>query len=159
MRPRIVCDKHMDPELLTRYFGRLVLNAQGCRPRTRYVGNCPHDEDFTDVLQLAWEEYAPLVTADGALIEKVRVFQAELPKKWRDRCFNGVIVLPARHREQEVALKRFVSGTLSVRCVIHRTRGFNATLEAIDDANLGVDLTAKQPRALELCTCPWDGDD
>lgn len=162
MKPKIVTDKHIDPRMAEKVTGRLALNAQRRRPDRKYRGVNAHDEDYCEVLHLAWENYAPLLTADKAMIEKARIFQAGLPRKRRDRCLNGVIILPPHHSDQERLLNAFTSGALAARFARPRRarprRAFNVTLEQIDTANLALDLTRKVPKVIELCSCLWDDE-
>ena len=68
---RFVVDKHVDPTACARLLSPAsVTAADGWKPRSRYVGPEPNDEDRAHVLQLAFERDATLLTSDGGLLVK-----------------------------------------------------------------------------------------
>ena len=100
------------------------------------------------MLQLAWENDATCLTCDSAMIDKAQAF---------NRCgsfhhyLNGVIVLPVRKARQAECFGGFIRGTLKVLNIA----ADDSPLETVRVNNLGVDLSVKQPTAVELCGCPW----
>jgi hypothetical protein len=152
--PRVVLDKALDAKALSRLFNSVVRSAKTARPVMTYQGLQHHDEDFTDVLQLAFEEYATVVTSDGAFFDKVRQFQAERPRRQKNRCFNGVLLVSTVKALQISSLTSFLEGHLEVRCK-GKPNGEIVTISDVAEFNIGVDLRAKSPRAIALCDCPW----
>lgn len=114
--PRIVLDKHLDEAALTQLFSLVVRSANFARPRSTYKGTHGDDEDYHHILQLVWEDYATLVTADRHFFKKVRTFQADLAKRRKDRCFNGVLIVSHIRDEQLRTLGGFLDGSMQVRC-------------------------------------------
>jgi hypothetical protein len=153
--PPVVLDKHLDEKSLSILFASAVRTAKTARPQSAYEGDHPDDEDFTHVLQLAWEDYALVITADGAFFEKAQHFQDELRKRKKDRCLRGVLIVPKQRDEQVRLLRAFIDGTLEVRCK-GRPGGEVVTLSEVSTLDLGVDFREKVPRAVELCKCEWD---
>lgn len=133
-------------------FASAVRIAKTARPQSAYEGDHPDDEDFTHVLQLAWEDYAIVITADGAFFEKAKQFQDELKKRKKDRCFRGILLLPKQRDEQVRLLTAFLDGGLTVRL---QGSSEVVTLNDVYENNLGVDLRDRVPVAIELCRCNW----
>ena len=152
--PRIVLDKHLDAVTLAPLFSSVVRSANNVRPRWKYEGTHTGDEDFYHILQLAWEDYATILTADGEFFNKVRTFQADLARRKKDRCFNGVLIVSHIREEQVRALKGLLDGATLVRCK-GRPGGEIINIEDVSSQNLGVDFRDKVPRAVELCACKW----
>jgi hypothetical protein len=153
MRTTAVFDKHVDPRLFAAIFaGWTLIAAATTKPKMRYVGPYPTDEDHYDVLQLGWENDALVITGDGGMIGKAQDF---------GRCgshehyLNGVIVLPPDQRRQVELLTKLIDGRLKIA----RIDDDDSAVVAIRDSNLGVDLRAKQPVAEPLCGCPWIDDE
>jgi hypothetical protein len=153
--PPVILDKHLDEKALALLFSSAVRTAKKASPRSPYEGLQANDEDFFHVLQLAWEEYALIVTGDRAFLAKAQQFQDELPKRKKDRCLRGVIIVPKVRDEQVRLLRALIGGDIQVR-LRGRPGGELVTLTEIADENLGVDLRGKAPYAIELCRCPYD---
>ena len=153
--PPVILDKHLDEKVLATLFSSAVRTAKKAAPRSPYEGLQADDEDFFHVLQLAWEDYALIVTADGAFFEKAKQFQDELPKRKKDRCLRGVIIVPKVRDEQVRLLSALIGGAMQVR-LKGRPGGELIALTEIAEENLGLDLRDKAPYAIELCRCAYD---
>lgn len=155
-QPPIILDKHIDVKAIAPLFHSVVRSANDLEPSFPYEGTHTDDEDFFEVLQIVREERALLITADGAFFGKVQIFQEELAPRKKDRCFNGVLIVP-KERDRQVALVRsFVAGELDVR--LAGSPKNRVSLAFLYDSNLGLDLRAKVPVAVELCRCRWEDE-
>jgi len=154
--PPVILDKHIDVKAIAPLFESVVRSANDLEPSCPYEGTHTDDEDLYEVLQIVREERALLVTADGAFFDKVQIFQEELVPRKKDRCLYGVLLVP-KERERQVALIRaFVEGEMDVRLAgAAKTR---VRLPFLYESNLGVNLRAKVPVAVELCRCAWEDD-
>lgn len=155
VHPPVILDKHLDEKALATLFRSAVRTAKKASPRSPYEGLQADDEDFFHVLQLAWEDYALVITGDGAFFGKAKQFQDELPKRKKDRCLCGVIIVPKVRDEQVRLLSALIGGDMQVR-LRGRPGGELVALTEIAEENLGVDLRDKVPYAIELCRCAYD---
>ena len=155
VHPPVILDKHLDEKALATLFRSAVRTAKKASPRSPYEGLQEDDEDFFHVLQLAWEDYALVITGDGAFFGKAKQFQDELPKRKKDRCLCGVIIVPKVRDEQVRLLSALIGGDMQVR-LRGRPGGELVALTEIAEENLGVDLRDKVPYAIELCRCAYD---
>lgn len=146
----IVVDKHLDGEALAAILGRRAMSAAMVKPKRKYVGRYADDEDFSDVLYLAWENEVAAISADGALIDKACRFERQLPKA--ECCLRGVIVLPLGKAAQVAILRRFVDGKL-VPIATRKGDAIPRTLLELEDYNIGIDLRQDPPRVIHLCDC------
>jgi len=156
MQEKVMVDKHIDAEAVADVIGMLAVNVQHRKPRTVYRGQHADDEDFSHVLQHAWGEETTLFSADLRMIEKAITFREDLSKTGSEKCLRGVVILPPGRENQKKALQDFLSGKTAV---ITALKGVPApkTLDDIYSQNVGVDLTVEHPRAVNLCSCPWEG--
>ncbi len=151
-RDAVVFDKHLSGKLFRDLLnGWTLLDAALRKPQIRYRGPFADDEDYYDVLQLAWENDALLVTCDQELIEKARRFGG---CGSYDHRLHGVIVLPKEARRQASLLEDL----LKERPSIVNIPADESAIDLILTNNLGVDLNARQPRAVELCDCKFDDE-
>lgn len=146
----VVVDKHLDGDALASVLGRRSISAATAKPSRKYRGEHADDEDFSDVLQLAWENEAALLSADGEMIEKALRFEKQLPKA--ESCLRGVIILPRDKDEQVKALRRFVEGE-TVPIATRKGDALPRSLFDIEDFNVGIDLRKDTPRVVHLCDC------
>lgn len=135
-----------------------LIDAKTRRPASTYKGPQRDDEDFADVLQLAFEERACIVSADAAMIEKARKFHTYVVGHKGDRCLDGVIIVPLSMIQAREALKRFLDGRTRISIPGYRGKPFIVSLNDVEGANLGINLRAAPPSAVELCSCPWKAD-
>lgn len=152
-REPIVVDKHLDGDLLASIVGRRPISATTIRPTRAYKGEHADDEDYAHVLQLAWENEAALLSADGEMIAKALAFEKQYRKA--EDCLRGVIVLGARQDEQVDALRRFVQGE-TVPIATRKGDVIPRSLDELEDYNIGLDLRQDPPRVVHLCTCKDD---
>lgn len=148
----LVLDKNVAPDVASAV-GYRPVSASTIRPQRGYRGSHSDDEDFAHVLQLGAERAVPVLTNDGDLINKARVFSDEQSKTRRgaeEWCTRGVVVLPKGKAEQISTLQRFEGGEIDV---IPAASGVPAprNLEDVREQNVGVDLRADHPRAIDLC--------
>ncbi len=152
MKPKVVTDKHIDGAAVGRALGRSFMSATTCKPQTEYNGEHQDDEDFTDVLQLAWENECPLLTCDGAMIEKAREFRLQFPKIGEERCLRGVLVLPVGKNEQIRVLTQFQAGRIDlIRC--GKGHPIPSSIDDVESYNVGIDLRKPRPQVMWLCDC------
>jgi hypothetical protein len=89
MKTKVVTDKHLDGAAIGRVLGRFVMSAASHKPTNKhpYRGKHQDDEDYTEVLQLAWENECPLLTGDAAMIERPASFDCS-SRRWEknDAC-------------------------------------------------------------------------
>ena len=57
------------------------------------------------------------------------------------------------------ALTQHVSALIDGRLKVSAIAGVASAIDDIRGSNLGVDLRAKAPEAVELCGCPWEEDE
>jgi hypothetical protein len=154
MKAKVVTDKHLDGAAIGRVLGRFVMSAASHKPTNKhpYRGKHQDDEDYTEVLQLAWENECPLLTGDAAMIEKAREFRLQFPKVGEERCLRGVIILPTPKGDQLRVLERFQAGKIE----LIRSGSGHAIPQGIDDVetfNVGIDLRKNRPKVVWLCDC------
>jgi hypothetical protein len=156
LRTKVVTDKHVDADAMGTLLGRFAMSAASHEPQSKYTGRHMDDEDFAWVLQLAWENWAPLLTRDGDMIEKAIQFRRELPVIGSDRCLRGVVVLPLTKAQQIAILKRFMAGDIDI---IPSRSGVRVpkSIADIEEGNFGLDLRKARPKVIELCDCDCDG--
>ncbi len=63
--PRVVVNKPFDEKTLAQLFDGVSRTAKTARPQTKYEGRQQHDEDFSHLLQLTFEEYSTVVTDEA----------------------------------------------------------------------------------------------
>jgi hypothetical protein len=143
-----VCDKHIDLESLLDALpsGTPVIDSSTTRPKLKYCGIDPADEDRNHVLQLAFERDATLITSDRRMIEKSLNFG---PCGSHGHRLGGVIVLPVGKTRRFTALVKLWDGAIPALGV------GRPAFQRIWEDDLGVDLTLKLPTAVELCDCLW----
>jgi hypothetical protein len=146
----VVVDKHLDADALGSALGRRGRSAAQYKPTRPYRGQYAKDEDFADVLQLAWEEETALLTADAKMIDKALRFERQLPKA--EACLRGLIILPPGKDEQISALRRFVAGEI-VAMASQKGDAVPKSLDEIEDFNVAIDLRTDTPRVVHLCDC------
>ncbi len=152
-RATAVFDKHTDPSAFADLLpGWTLLSAARSKPKLRYSGVFSDDEDYSHVLQLAWENDATLITCDGSMIEKATDFNH---CGSRGHYLSGVVVLPPGRDRQRKTFAAFLDRKIQIA---NLERGEDP-LEALRQGNFGVDLRAKQPEGLELCNCPFTVDE
>ena len=150
-----VADKHVGVDRLVPILPvRRITSAQLSKPDILYSGTHKNDEDYYHVLQLAFENYATLLTSDGGMPSKARAFQDEQPKRERDRCFRGIIILPRDADAQVQALEVVAKGN----CHPSKPGGLPdgpVLLHQVDDFNLTLDLRggAGNAKLSHLCDC------
>ena len=149
-RERVVCDKHLDAEAIGGVLGRIGRSAQDFKPSRPYRGEFSHDEDFSDVLQLAWEYEVVLVTADSKMIEKALRFEKQMPRA--ESCLRGVLVVPRDKSEQLKSLHRFASGEI-VAVASRKGDAVPKSLYDVEDYNVALDLRRESPLVVHLCEC------
>jgi len=149
MRAKIVVDKHLDGRALGEVLGRFPMSAATQKPTTKYRGTHIEDEDYTHILQLAWENECPLLTRDGAMIEKAREFRLQFPKIGEERCLRGVVILPLLKDDQVAVLRQLSAGDIEF---IHNTSDVKS-IDDVEDYNVGVDLRRARAPVTRLCDC------
>lgn len=149
-RKKIVVDKHIDGTALGNLIGRTLINAATETPTRKYRGHFNEDEDFSHVLMLAWQNEAPLLTADRAMIEKAMKFPRQFPKE--ESCLRGVVVIPPSKEEQVAVIRAFLSGEKPV--IANRKGGIvPKNFDDIENYNFGLDLCQIAPRVVDICAC------
>ncbi len=133
----------------------MMIDSKTTMPKATYKGSHSEDEDFAHILQLAFERQACIVTSDYAMIGKANAFHALVMGFSGNRCMNGVIVLPNNERAAVGAIKKLRSGKTRIEVIGFKDKPFLVDFERVDEANLGVNLRAETPTAIELCSCPF----
>lgn len=146
----VVVDKHLDAEALGSAVGRRGRSAAQHKPTRPYRGQYANDEDFAEVLQLAWEEETALLTADAEMIDKALRFERQLPKA--EACLRGLIILPPGKDEQVKALRRFVAGEITP-IASRKGDAVPRSLFEVEDFNVAIDLRSDTPQVVHLCDC------
>jgi hypothetical protein len=154
--PKILVDNHLSvtaiQEVLSEY---RVFSAATISKRTIYAGSRPNDEDFTEILQRAWEHEMALISADGQMINNARLFNREAERKvGRESCLRGVIVVPRPQDLHIKLLQQFESGEIAVVAV---EKGLEQprSIARVFEQNSGVDLRKSNPHAVNLCSCAF----
>lgn len=152
----LVADKDVGRDRLRPLLGvRRIMSAQTTKPEEAYAGSHTDDEDYTEVLQLVWETEATLLTCDGEMPNKARIFQSELRRSIKppDRCLRGIVLLPKPADQQVVVISRLARG-ITVNHTLAIPPG-PVWLHEIDDFNLCLDLRRGVKDALlsALCQC------
>jgi hypothetical protein len=152
VKPKVVIDKHLDPEAIGEALGLFAMSAATHEPTSKYRGNHPDDEDFYSVLQLGWEHEVAVLSRDGAMIDKAIAFRQDLPIIGRETCLRGVIILPLLKEDQVTVLRRFIAGEIEI--IPSRSGGpVPASIHDLENYNLGLDLRKSRPKLIELCEC------
>jgi hypothetical protein len=147
---KIVVDKHIDGDALGALIGRKPINAAMTRPTRQYRGDFADDEDFSQVLMLAWQNEAVLLSADGEMIKKALKFSRQYPKN--ESCLRGVVIIPPSKKDQIAVLRAFISGNTQV--IANAKGGFvPKSFDEIEDYNFGLDLRKTAVRVVNLCDC------
>ena len=147
-----VLDVHLDPKAISEELPVApITQAARHLPRIAYTGEQRNDEDRNHILQLAFERNATLLSTDiEGMLDKAYGFGPCHSKKHR---LGGVIILPPRRKEKQIAaLRSFKDGSLHV---LDLDPG---DFETIWRDNVGIDLTKKAPKAVELCDCAYQDD-
>ena len=126
------------------------MNAAEHRPVNPYVGQYADDEDFAHVLQLGWDNFVAVLTADAEMIKKALKFERQVPKE--ESCLRGVIILPPGKEEQVRVLRAFEAGDI---CAIRTRKGdaLPENIAQVEQYNIGLDLRQARPRVIHLCGC------
>jgi hypothetical protein len=150
-----VLDKGFDRDGLGSLLPGYCIEARTTFPTATYKGSHSEDEDFSHILQLAFERHACVISSDYAMIEKARRFHSLVVGHRGDRCMDGVIVLPAQLLSAQRALRDFRNGKPRVEIPGFEGEPFTVALSDVADSNLGLNLRAPNPTVGELCSCPW----
>lgn len=112
-------------------------------------GGLKPDADDMEVIDLAWRRHAILVSVDGKIIQKCKVYQ----DKSRS-CMYGLLVLPDGLEVQKRLLGDLRQGTKQMR---HARYDNPLTWADVHDDNLLVRVhKGGDPDVEELCNCPWE---
>jgi hypothetical protein len=150
-----VIDKNLKAASFEGLVPGTILDAKTIFPQTTYKGPQRDDEDYSHVLQLAFEEHACVITSDYAMIGKAERFHSYVVGHRGDRCMNGVIVLQGSLADALASVKRFRSGTTRVRMPGAGGVPFRVDLGEVYWTNLGLNLRASPPTVCELCKCAF----
>jgi hypothetical protein len=150
-----VIDKNFNAQAFMSVLPGNVIDSKTTMPKATYKGSHSEDEDFAHILQLAFERQACVITSDYAMIGKANMFHSLVMGFSGNRCMNGVIVLPNNETAAIRAIRNLRSGTTRIEAIGFKSKPFLVDFERVDGANLGINLRADAPTAIELCSCPF----
>jgi len=108
-----------------------------------------NDADDMDVIGLAFERKALLVTADRESAHKCRTYQDR-----RQRCMFGLLILPQGIEVQRRLLAELSGGR---KKLLHRQYDRQVNWMDVHDDNLAVVVHMNgNPAVTDLCNCPWE---